>query len=172
MKLTKGKYIRLTEKELDRIIEEKVNKKLSYLMEYAIPRSKFIDNTSSLVYQIIENWCLVRYCTLTSRESNKEHWAIELRAHMSNIGRDTIKGNDSYDSRIKAISEGFDAKDAFNGPERIMEIIKDKFKVETMYDNAEAVQQVAIDCSASIKEIIHHIANYAKENMDDYIQKI
>lgn len=171
MKVKKGKYIRLTEKQLNTLVESKVKEQLNYLLEYAIPRSKFVDNTSNLVYQIIENWCLIRYCTLALQEQNKEHWATELRAHISNIGRDTIKGNDSYDSRIKAISEGFDSKDAFNGPERIMQIVKGKFKAEKITDT-ELIRQVILDCSSAIKEIVHHIANYPNEDIDEYIKKI
>ena len=55
MKKVKGKYIRLTEEELKGIIKEEVGKQLSLIMEYALPRSKFIDNAFNLSQQIIEN---------------------------------------------------------------------------------------------------------------------
>lgn len=172
MKVVKGKYIRLSESELTSLIKEEVQKELRMIMEHYIPRSKFVEKSADLCRQIIENWCLVHYCTLTGTETNKEHWKDELYAHMDNIGQSTIKGSKDYDMRVKAITEGFGWNDAFNGKEKILQFISKKFQKEGFNPKSAVVGQVAEDCSNDMKNIVHYIANYYNEDIDEYIQKI
>ena len=54
MKKIKGKYIRLTEQDLNNIINEVVEKKINSLLEYyAINRSRFKERILNQVQQII-----------------------------------------------------------------------------------------------------------------------
>lgn len=172
MKLVKGKYIRLTEQELTKLISEEVNKRLQLIMEYAIPRAKYIDNVSNLTYQIIENWCLVHYCTLVGQTELKDHWKSELYAHIDNLGKDTIKGSKNVETKFKATIEGFQEKDAFDGPERILKIIQHKFSSEGINLKSDAVMQVVEDFSNEVENIVHIIADYFNVDVNKYLNEI
>ena len=58
----------------------------SYIFEIAYDRTEIKKRVEGLINQIIENWCLVKYCTLYDNENrNKYHWKQELKAHLYNI---------------------------------------------------------------------------------------
>lgn len=172
MKTIKGKYIRLTEPQLNQLIENEVHRVVQQFMEYSHPRAKYVENVSNLSKQIIENWCLVRYCTIVGRTTLKEHWQNELYAHMANIGQDTIKGNKSYETKYKAIADGFEMKDLFDGPEKIFDIIYKKFTIEKIDVKSDEVVQTINDCSNSLDAIINAMADFGAVKLDDYIKSI
>lgn len=70
MKKIKHKYIRLTEERLNNIVKECVQRELSLITEYAIKRKEFKFHFYSLLPQIIQNWFLIHYCTVTNTEMN------------------------------------------------------------------------------------------------------
>lgn len=73
----------------------------TYIVEMAYDRKKFKDLIDNLSNQLVENWFLIRYCTITNDKNElKNHWKQELRAHISNINHPTFKMD-----RRKAIEE-------------------------------------------------------------------
>ena len=172
MKQVKGKYIRLTEKRLNQIVKEAVEKQLEMMLEYAIPRKDFVNKSAHLVGQILENWCLVHYCTLCGRTETKDHWSGELLMHMMNIGNETMKSNDSYESRVKAIYEGFAKKDIPSTPERIRKLIAAKLIVEKINTKDPTIIKSVEDCHNSIDTIVCQIASGDSEAAWEYIQTI
>ena len=172
MKKVKGKYIRVTEEQLNSIIKESVEKQLKLIMEYAEPRRKFVEHVANLSYQIIENWCLVHYCTIINRTQSKEHWQKELLTHMGNLGTTSIKKNDSVEVRQKAIEEGFNVRDIFESPQRINKIIGKKFIIEDIDYQSDEVKKVCADCFDSLKDIINLIANFDPSETMGYIKSI
>ena len=142
------------------------------LNEYFVKRSKFVDNVWHLSYQIVENWCLVHYCTLASRTELKEHWKDELIAHLTNIGRDGIKANNSVGTRTKAIAEGFDYASLYDGSNRIMQIISTKFKKEQISID-DLVVKTAEDFSNSINDIVKVLAEFhINYGVEEYVNTI
>lgn len=76
--------------------------------EHAFNRSKFVDNATSKVKQIYCNTMLVTYCRLYDNDcSTKNHWKQELISLLSDLEDDSLKRNDSYDKRLKALREAF-----------------------------------------------------------------
>ena len=64
----------------------------TYLFEMAYSRQDYLRNISGLCYQIVENWCLVKYCNLYDEENyNRLHWSNELITHLNNL----------YDCKLK-----------------------------------------------------------------------
>ena len=61
--------------------------------------SEFYDSFTNQMQNLIENWCLIRYCTLSEQSDdddfnpevlqNKIHWIVELQATMSNIKKNS-----------------------------------------------------------------------------------
>lgn len=166
--------IKLTEQDLLSVIKESVYQvfKDNVLLEYAVSRKEFVRNVYNLSYQIIENWCLIHYCTLTKRTETKEHWKRELRGHMQNIMRDTISANNSQKTKLKAIKEGFNKVDLYNGAERILNIIIFKFEDEKIKID-KTVEQVALDCSLAIDDIANVLSLSNQENkIREYVDSI
>lgn len=172
MKKINGKYIRLTENELKEIVKNEVKRQLSIIMEYAIPRSKFIENAYNLSQQIIENWCLIHYCTIIERTETKEHWKTELYAHMNNVSRSIIKANNSYETRLKALKEAFDWNDLYDSEERVSRIISGKFKIEKIPTNTSEYLKCVNDCFNSIDAIVDVMAKFDPSLIEDYIETI
>lgn len=142
------------------------------LNEYFIKRSKFVDNVWHLSYQIVENWCLVHYCTLVGRTELKEHWKDELIAHLTTIGREDIKANNSVGTRTRAIAEGFDYASLYDGNNRIMQIISTKFKKEQIPID-ELVVKTAEDFSESINDIVKVLAEFhINYGVEEYVNTI
>ena len=172
MKKNKGKYVRLTEDELKKLIKEEVNKQLTLIVEYALPRSKFIDNAFNLSQQIIENWCLVHYCTITKRLETKEHWKNELYAHMDNVSKNTIKKNNSLENRKKAFIEAFDYNDLFTTPDRVVRLTLRKFIKENIDVKSEEYNKCVNDCFNSINTIIDILSRGDVYEIGEYINSI
>lgn len=173
MTTKKGKYIRLTEQQLGAIVKEEVEKQLTLIMEYAIPRSKYVENVYNLSNQIIENWCLIHFSTLYgSCQENKNHWKNELITHMDNIWKSTIKNHKDAETRYKAILEGFDWNDLFESPNRIKVIIKLKFKKEGLSEYSKEIDKVCTDCFNNIKTIASIMANNKEYKIDEYVDSI
>ena len=166
--------IRLTESDLKNIIYEVVYRCYSKLPlnEYFVNRSKYVDNVWHLSYQIVENWCLVHYCTIVGRTETKEHWKDELITHLSNIGRDGIKANNSVKTRLKAVKEGFEYANLYEGKEILLKLVEDKFKTEKIKID-DTVLKTIEDCSNSIDDIATVVAEfYVNNRIREYVEGI
>lgn len=173
MKKVKGKYIRLTEDELKQIIKEVVDNKISLIMEYAEPRKEFIKRVIGLGKQIIQNWCLIHCCTVTNEDVNrcKNHWKEELSSAIENIADISIKGNDSFETRKKAIVEAFNELDLNQGISKIEKYTRIKFQKEGI-SNKDIKLQVINDCFNNLGNIIDVLAKGYDENWLEYIETI
>lgn len=172
MKRVKGKYIRLTEEQLNKIVKDSVEKQLALIMEYAEPRKRFVECAYNLSFQIAENWCLVRYCTLIGREQTKTHWKNELFAHMVNIASMKLKGNNSTESRQKAFAEAWDRADFSNDAMSIYGRTVGKFVKENIDIKDENVIISCRDCHESSDTIVSLLANGNFDAIHDYIETI
>ena len=166
--------IRLTENDLKhRILDSIYNiVKNTKLFEYLSHRDEFIDDVFALHRQIIENWCLIHYCTLTKRTETKEHWKDELYAHIDNIVFDGIKSNNSPKSRLKAIVQAFDRADLYKDETVIYNKIQRKFKKEGIKLD-DVFNIVVTDCFNSISDIANVLASVKNETeIEKYIETI
>ena len=167
------KKLRLSENEFKGLIYDAIYHVLdkSFILEYAIQRKTFVSLVRDLSYQIIENWCLIHYCTLTNRSQTKEHWKDELKAYLKRLIRLSIKNND-FKTRLKAAKEGFNESDMYVSEELLFSFVKDKFKTEKI-ELDYIVKEVIRDCYNSLDSIIEIIATYNDhEKMDEYINSI
>ena len=140
------------------------------LFKYLIHRDKYVDMCFNLSYQIFENWCLIRYCTLTNRKLTKEHWKDELSSYLYKIGMNGIKANNSPMSRTKAIRQGFDMGDLFNVSTSLIKSLKRKFNKEDINIDDDILYTIINDFQQSVNDIIF-ILSY-NEGIDDYINRI
>lgn len=174
MKKIKGKYIRLTEEQLNNIIKEQVEKNISRIIaEYADPRKDVIKRLKNYFVQLVQNWCLVHLCTLTNTDINdcKNHWKNELWAILSKMSSFKLQGNNSYESRIKAIETAESGEELLTDTEIIYGNVIAKFAKENITDET-IIEQVINDLIKSKNNIIHIIANFDKNEIKEYINKI
>lgn len=140
------------------------------LKEMAHERKYFKALITNMAQQIIENWCLINYATLNGHLiSYKKHWQSELIACMGNAAGTKIKGNDSFESRKKAIAEVWDAEDFSNDTNVIDLRIFGKFEKENLDTNCPIYQQVLQNCLNASANIIEVIAKGNKDLVKQYV---
>ena len=174
MKKVNGKYIRLTEDELHRIVAKEVNRVIPLILEYAVPRNKFVNDTYDLLQQICENWCLIRYSKLVNDESiNANHWKSELKAYLKNIAQTKIKKNNSVTSRMSAITQAFDWSDFDKSTRMISLVISAKFKKEGYSsEDKEPFITVCFDFKHEVKTLTILMANSNNDDIDEYVNAL
>ena len=174
MKKVKDKYIRLTESELHKIISEEVNRVIPLILEYAVPRNKFVNDVYDLLQQICENWSLIRYSKLVGDGNiNVNHWKSELKAHLKNIAQTKIKKNNSVTSRMSAIMQAFDWADFDKSTRKISSIISTKFEKEGYSsEDKEPFITVCFDFKHEVKTLTLLMANSNNDDIDEYVNTL
>ena len=78
---------------MTRVVEYIVkNLERSYIFEMAYERREYMNKLFELRLQLVENWALIRYCSLYDNENlNKNHLKKELFAHISNLNKMKLK---------------------------------------------------------------------------------
>ncbi len=119
----------------------------------ALPRKTYKERVRDVSCQLLESWCLVRYCSLIAQEQYKKHWSDELRGHMLSISRLSMKGNDSIEARQKVFEEVW-ADEDYDNPQFLLLTIANKFIIEGIDVNSEPVMQCIMDCIKAKSDII------------------
>ena len=151
-------------------ILEKLQNTLVFEMAYS--RKELKNSFDGILDQIIENWCLVNYCSLYDvQNTNKTHWADELTAYMYNILKRQLK-NGSEDAKLQLLkSVAYDQKE-YTTAAAIKRCIRLKFKKE----NIQITNELCSDCIEDLETILELISkrdteeNY--ENIDTYIENL
>ena len=168
------KVIKLTEEELHRLVKTVTNKVLieELLTEMAYPRKEFVRMVYDKLQQIIQNWCLVRYSTLTGNNPNKAHWQTELLTHIVSVASNKIKKNNSYQNRLKATKEVWEKKECDRDIKVIGMLALPKF-IEEGIDYKDVIcKQVFYDCMNASSNLIQIIAAADEEAIKQYVESI
>lgn len=101
--------------------------------------SEFYDSFSYQMQNLIENWCLIRYCTLCEQSDgadcnsevlqNKIHWMVELQAAMFNIKRVPKSKKNKYSTVLDKVLGDNDIADKSSW-KTILSRLEDKCKDE------------------------------------------
>ena len=144
----------------------------SYIFEMAYDRKEIRKRVEALTNQIIENWCLVTYCSLYDKNNtNKNYWKQELKAHLYNIYEMKIKGGNAK-TKYNLISEIIYDKKEITTSSKITSIIRVKFRTE----NIIIYNDICDLCIENLKHIIELIStNENDDNTDkiyDYVEQL
>lgn len=93
------------------IINEHQLNVIRLLEYYASERSSLVKDIFSLMRQIAENWCLLKYLNESQDESKMQlfnHWATELKGCLVPLNQTQLKGNNTPENRYSAFNEGWD----------------------------------------------------------------
>lgn len=137
----------------------------SYIFEMAYDRKKLRKRVEALTNQIIENWCLVTYCSLYDKNNtNKNHWKKELKAHLYNIYEMKIKGGNAK-TKYNLISEIIYDEKEITTSSKIASIIRIKFREENIIIHND----ICDSCIENLNYIIELISNNENDDNTDKI---
>lgn len=165
----------ITEKKLKSIIAECVsqiiNERLE-LSEMSIPRKEYKERIENLSQQLLENWCLVRWCRNANLKIHplRNHWAKELRTHFIAMANLNMKDGD-YPKRLKLVREIWKKRD-FDIIDTIRLIVSGKFDDEQIDRNSEAFQKTIVECTHAANDITMLIALRDYDKISQYIEKL
>lgn len=118
-------------------------------------------------FQLVENWCLCKYCQLFNPEcENFAYWIKELKNCIDNLKFLDIKNViDKRRILTKMLVKDYD----YDNPNMIERIVRDKFVTENISDNNQKVR-VCIEFADNINGLIDAISIDAIDT-DEYILK-
>ena len=151
-------------------ILEKIQNTLVFEMAYSRKELKTIFD--SILDQIMENWCLVKYCSLYDRNNvNKNHWANELTAHMYNILKRQLK-NGGDDTKLQLLKSVTYEQKEYTTSEEIKRCISFKFKKENIQIPIEVYSACIYDLETILSLISKRDTEENYENIDTYIENL
>lgn len=123
----------------------------THIFEMAYSREQYIDNIDDIADQIVENWCLIRYCTLYDKDNkNKAHWKQELKSYCKKLLRSVVKVN-----KLKATQDAMIEMLELDNQKIVEVTIADKFEKE----NFEIKQDICKDFSEyGLQKIIYLVS--------------
>lgn len=129
------------------------------IFEMAYNRSKYIDKVLSLNKQIVENWCLIKYCNLYDVENyNRLHWCKELISHLTNLNGDVLKNGD----KKRATKEAFETDELYD-ENQIYIICEPKWDDENLpIDKLSIISESFVKDINILLELISNKSNYQK----------
>lgn len=142
-------------------------KNASLISEMAIPLKLFIRDIEGLKFQIIQNWCLCKWCQLFDPENiNFNHWKEELASFLLQLQNSKIKGGIS---KRKHLDKYFIEYYEYNDKDSVIGAIRDKFSREGINDNRQ-INRVAREFANDINSLLDVISDQMKPIMA-YIHK-
>ena len=129
---------------------------------------------AGILKQIVQNWCLVRYCRLEPKfvTTCRNHWVSELRAISVEISsyklcKDNKRRDKKREVTRKIIIDYFE----FDDIETVTSVIHPKFYDENIR-NYEDEKFIAIQFIKELDAIIDMITSGAKDDIDAYIEEL
>lgn len=137
-----------------------------FITEMAIKLGEFRKKTEEIISQVIENWCLVKWCDdnpyeITSKKL-RNHWASELIGHMKSIVDIKLKSS-RKDKALKNLMIDTMELDDHN---EISNVIRKKFSEEGL---AKYVNKISFECADHIEEICN-ILSGTREDVEEYVR--
>lgn len=141
-----------------------------YITEMAIKLGEFRNNSEGIINQIIENWCLVKWCDMYPNELTskrlRNHWALELINNMLRINNIKLKGS----RKDKALHNLVIKTLEYNDWIEIAKIIRNKFEKERL---EKYINIISEECANNIENICNILCsdeNTIKEYVNGYME--
>lgn len=128
---------------------------VSMINEMAIPLKDYKRRVEGLRLQLVENWCLCKWCQLFNPEcENFHHWITELRACINNLKLVDIKnGIDKRRTLVQILINKYD----YDKTNMIIRIINSKFNLEKINDDYQRAR-VAHKFADNIEDLMDAIS--------------
>ena len=156
-------------RSLSEILNESLAEWLSttQIFEMAYSRESYLRNISGLVPQIVENWCLVKYCYMYDTENyNIMHWSKELITHMENLRVQKLKGNLN---KLRITKQALIEYAELTDPYTVLDIIENKWVDENL--PMHLMNDVAREFVNSVETLCKLISNGSNGDIRNYVYK-
>lgn len=141
----------------------------SQITEMARNLHSFKDLVSDMSSQIVQNWCLVKWCDLypdnNISKRLRNHWCTELKSMMLKITNERLKSG----GKQKVIKQEWINHLELNNPDEIANIIRNKFHKEGL---SKYIYKISVECANSSDEITNVLSTdkyCVEEYLDSYI---
>ena len=161
--------------ELKHIISSIIREELQkyVITEMAMSIKDYKERVENLMQQILENWCLIRYSTLTGEKQElKKHWKYELRAHINNIVSIKLKNGNSLSSKQNALYSLWNIYDWDTDESCISRRLYIKFEKEGIPTNDMVFAQIVSDFKNETKTIVKILTSSSNIEVLEYINNI
>lgn len=141
----------------------------SLINEMAVDR-KFIQNKADAEFKnIIENWCLLKYVSLTNDKMElRNHWRKELNAALRNVNKYKLNNGNNRDVVYKAIYQCYIEFAEYDKLDLTYEIYY-KFKEEQIETDLSELEILFKD---ELLNIIHLMAYGTDEEIFNYVEQV
>ena len=139
----------------------------AYITEMAANMSDFRHDVTNISFQIIENWCLVRWAEMYPEHHlsvNRNHWASELKGHLRGIVKTRLKSG-RKDKVIKSVM--LDSYE-FQYDDSVADTIRKKFNDEGL---SKYINIMAHEFTKNVTEVCNIMSSNNEEDIDDYVSK-
>lgn len=138
----------------------------SVLFQMTLERKVIKDKIDNIFPEIIINWCLIRYCTLTGEIDSKKHWCDKLYNNVRNVIVYSLKKNDSV--RFKILSEIWEERD-LDDSWRIDLMIDLEFEKENILTDTDEYNKVISDFIKEKDKLFNILLCRDKTEIENYI---
>ena len=159
----------MAKKRIKEVINESIKdvlNRIGPINELSVPLKTYRARVDDLRFQLVENWCLCKWCQLFNPECvNFSHWIVELKACIDNLKFLDIKNDiDKRKTLIRMLINDYD----YNKPNMIERIVRGKFVRENISNNNQKIH-VCVEFANDINNLIDAISMEAIDS-DEYIQ--
>lgn len=160
---------------LETIIRDVIREELQRysLNEMAMSLKDYKRRIEGILVQIVQNWCLVRYASLSGTHKQLiSHWRSELYNHLTNIASLKIKNGNKADVKEKVLYDVINERDFDTNEQSISLVVSGKFFKEKISTNSQYYSETISDFKENIKNIVNVILSGSEKVIRDYVLSI
>ena len=158
-------------KELKLIIGNIVREELQkyVITEMAMSLKDYKQRVENLMPQILENWCLIRYTSLTGKKQElRNHWSKELKAHINNIAAIKVKSG----NKTNALYHLWNMYDWDTDEQSIARRLITKFEIENLPTTGPIFAQIVSDFKNETTNLVKILTSDFDSEVAEYIKNI
>jgi hypothetical protein len=164
-------FLKELKNSISSIVREELQKYL--ITEMAMSSKDYKKRVESLMQQILENWCLIRYTTLTNDKLEyRNYWSSELKAHLNNIASLKLKNGDSSEQKEKIIYSLWNMYDWDTDERCISQRLFTKFETENLPTYGNTFAQIITDFKNETKNIVNILISKSSVDISNYVKNI
>lgn len=154
---------------ISEMLDESVNdtmERIGLITGMSIPLKDYRKNVDGLRFQLVENWCMCKYCQIYDPDNiNYSHWMRELKACINNLKFIDIKKGASKERTLNSMLV---ADYDYDSVDMISRIMAAKFRKENISDT-EMMTRVCAEFAGNIAGVVNVISNDSI-NTDEYME--
>lgn len=158
-------------KELKLIIGNIVREELQkyVITEMAMSLKDYKKRVENLMPQILENWCLIRYTSLTGEKQElRNHWLKELKTHINNIATIKVKSG----NKTNALYHLWNMYDWDTDESCIARRLITKFEIENLPTAGPIFAQIVSDFKNETTNLVKILTSDFDSEVAEYIKNI